>query len=136
MAASPRVRVSVAVVRDGMVLWGRRRGGVKPGTWSLPGGKIDWGEAVEDCARRETREECGVEIDALTQLGFAEFRTPRMHFITLFVSADWASGEAEVLEPHRFFEWRWAAWDDPPLPLFPSLSDFQRLHPQLPHRAL
>ena len=39
------------------------------GTWSYPGGRIEIDETVEDGARREVREECGLEVGALRLLG-------------------------------------------------------------------
>jgi len=32
------------------------------GEWSFPGGHLEYMESFEDCAKRETREECGIEI--------------------------------------------------------------------------
>jgi len=39
------------------------------GTWAYPGGRLEVGETLEDCARRETLEECGVRVGALHLLG-------------------------------------------------------------------
>lgn len=39
------------------------------GTWSYPGGRIEIDETVEDGARREVREECGLEVGTLELLG-------------------------------------------------------------------
>ena len=39
------------------------------GTWSYPGGRIEIDETVEDGARREVREECGLEVGELHLLG-------------------------------------------------------------------
>jgi A/G-specific adenine glycosylase len=52
-------------VRDGAgrVLLGRR--GVEPflGLWDTPGGFVEPGESLEECVRRELREEAGVEVE-------------------------------------------------------------------------
>ena len=34
-----------------------------PNAWVLPGGHLDPGESLEECARREIKEECGIQID-------------------------------------------------------------------------
>ena len=59
---APRVGVGVMIVRDGRVLMGRRMSGQRPGWWGWIGGKLEFGETLQECARREAREEAGVEV--------------------------------------------------------------------------
>ncbi len=49
------------------------------GTWSYPGGRIEIDETVEDGARREVREECGLEVGEMTLLGV--FSGPELNHI-------------------------------------------------------
>jgi 8-oxo-dGTP diphosphatase len=61
--AAPLVGVGVVVFnRQGEVLLAKRGKPPRAGEWSLPGGLIDLGERLEDAARREVWEECGIEI--------------------------------------------------------------------------
>lgn len=63
---SGRVAVAVGVlVADGRVLLGLRSAGRAhfPGVWDLPGGHVEPGESPRDAARRELREEIGVDVD-------------------------------------------------------------------------
>jgi len=48
---------------EGRVLLGRR--GIEPflGLWDTPGGFVEVGESLEECVRRELREEAGVEVE-------------------------------------------------------------------------
>ena len=113
------IGVGVVVVRDGDALFGLRRGSHGAGTWSFPGGHLDYGETAEVCALRELYEEAGVEaanprLVAETDDVFPEGRRYR----TLFVRADWAGGEPVVREPEACTRWAWFPWDDPPAPLF------------------
>jgi 8-oxo-dGTP diphosphatase len=57
-----RVGVGVMILKDGKVLLGLRQGSHGAGEWAFPGGHFEYMETLEDCAKRETLEECGVEI--------------------------------------------------------------------------
>ena len=60
----PPVRVAIAViVHNGHALIGHRPPGVRlAGYWEFPGGKLEPGETAAQCAVREVREECGLEV--------------------------------------------------------------------------
>jgi 8-oxo-dGTP diphosphatase len=103
------------------ILMGKRKGSHGAGTWSFPGGHLEWGESVTECAGRETEEETGMPRGdfVYTPLTFTNdvFEVEDKHYITLYVQAHWAgSVEPRVMEPHKCEEWRW--FDAPPEPLF------------------
>lgn len=56
----------VVVNNDGLILLQRR---TDNGQWALPGGTMDIGESISDCARREVREETGLEVQLLGIVG-------------------------------------------------------------------
>jgi len=60
----PGVGVAV-IVRDdaGRVLMGRRAQGKYAGLWCIPCGRLEWDEDVRDAAKREFREETGLEVE-------------------------------------------------------------------------
>lgn len=62
LVRQPRVGVSVGVWRGGEVLLVERSGDPSGGLWSFPGGHLEWGESLEDAARREVFEETGLRI--------------------------------------------------------------------------
>jgi len=55
-----------------------------PRGWALPGGFVDYGEALEEAARREAKEETGLEVELVRQLHTYSdpARDPRHHTIT------------------------------------------------------
>ncbi|MEL7331273.1 MAG: A/G-specific adenine glycosylase [Cyanobacteria bacterium J06560_2] len=62
----PHKQIGVAVIADehGKILIDRRKqAGLLGGLWEFPGGKIEPGETVEDCVRREIKEELAIEIE-------------------------------------------------------------------------
>ncbi|MBT3358443.1 MAG: NUDIX hydrolase [Rhodospirillales bacterium] len=61
----PFVGVGAVVMREGRVLLARRGKEPRKGSWSLPGGAQRLGETVFDAAKREIREETGLEIEVL-----------------------------------------------------------------------
>lgn len=114
------VGVGVLVMHDDRVLLGRRRGSHGAGTWSAPGGRLEYGESIEACAARELLEETGLTAKAF-ELGpysndvFAEVRE---QYVTLFVVARGVQGTPANLEPHKCDGWEWFRWGDWPTPLF------------------
>lgn len=124
----PRVGVGVIVMRDGLVLLGRRRGAHGAGTWALPGGHLEFGESVEACAAREVAEETGLGLVALRPGPYASdvFDAEGKHYVTLFVVARAAPGEPELREPEKCAGWSWHRWDALPTPLFAPLATLHR----------
>ncbi|HTP42288.1 MAG TPA: (deoxy)nucleoside triphosphate pyrophosphohydrolase [Nitrospiria bacterium] len=62
-AADPLVVAAAIIEREGRYLIAqRRRDSMHGGQWEFPGGKREAGETVEECLRREVREELGVEV--------------------------------------------------------------------------
>lgn len=116
----PKIGVGVIICREGEVLLGYRRLSHGDGTWSFPGGHLEWMESVSACARREVAEETGLAIDNLRGGPFTNdrFQADGLHYVTLFVVADSSSGIAEREEPDKCDEWRWFPWDSLPRPLF------------------
>lgn len=113
------VGVAVIIVKDQKVLIGRRKGNHGFDRWGLPGGALEKGETVEEGARRETREETGIEIANVRRASYTEdFFGDGQHWITIFMLADYASGEVKVMEPGKCELWEWVSWSELPRPLF------------------
>jgi ADP-ribose pyrophosphatase YjhB (NUDIX family) len=76
--------VGLYVVKDGKVLLVRRGNEPGKGKWSLPGGRIRFGERSEEAALREMREETGLEV--------------RLRRVVDVVDVFWRSEMGELLE--------------------------------------
>jgi len=89
-----RVGSAVMVEKDGKLLLGVR--GKEPGYGQLiiPGGGVELYENFEDTAKREIREEAGIEIKNLRQFGAYQLIVPDVqHRVIIYWRADWASGD-------------------------------------------
>jgi 8-oxo-dGTP diphosphatase len=116
----PQVGVGVIVTRGRKVLLGRRKSDHGGGSWSFPGGHLESGERIEDCATREVREETGAQVSVRLRGPFTNdlFPEERKHYVTLFVVADYVSGDIESREPDKCEQWEWFEWNNLPRPLF------------------
>lgn len=119
MESNPRVGVGVIIFKDGKILLGRRQGSHGAGEYSFPGGHLDYMESFGDCARRETMEEAGIEIENIKFQYAANVKSyaPK-HYVHVGLTADWKSGEPQVLEPDKRLDWNWYDLNDLPKPLF------------------
>lgn len=115
----PIVGIGVLIFKEGKVLLGKRSGAHGAGEFAFPGGKLENGEDVLECARRETLEECGVSIkDAHAHFVSNVKEYPPKHYFHVGVVAEWASGEPTALEPEKCASWDWYGLDELPTPMF------------------
>lgn len=84
---NPFPTVDVIIEVDGSIVWIQRDN--EPLGWALPGGFVDRGESVERAARREAREETGldVELSELLYVYSRPDRDPRQHNMSVVFTA-------------------------------------------------
>jgi ADP-ribose pyrophosphatase YjhB (NUDIX family) len=99
-AARPVLAASVAVFRDGKVLLATRTKPPADRLWSLPGGKVEAGETLEEAALRELEEEVGVKARLIGFNRHVEIfgrdaqGLVTHHFVVANFVGAWLSGEA------------------------------------------
>lgn len=119
--------VAVIIWKDGsQVLMGKRKGKHAAGTYSFPGGHIEYGETLEQAARREIREETGLEVQEIVPYAPFPFKTsvfPEINrqYVTLFLQTWLQTGEPQLLEPDKCEFWSWFPYHRLPTPLFPDI---------------
>ena len=90
------IRVGTVVERDGALLLVHHE---KPGRdpyWVLPGGRLEPGETVPQCAERELMEETGLEGRFLGVLYVSEFLREGRHTVDLTARMEVSGGEASL----------------------------------------
>ena len=99
----------VVVVRGDDVLFVRRALEPNAGLWEMPGGFSELGEHPTDTARREAREELGVEVRLLGVLGF--YLDPYLGELVHVTSYLAETDDPIVIDPDEVSEYRWFALD-------------------------
>lgn len=99
----PTIAVGTICFRGADVLLIRRAKPPRRGEWSLPGGRLEWGETLAHAALRELREETGVEarlcglVDAVDGIFTSrESGTIWAHYALIDFAARWISGEPKA----------------------------------------
>jgi len=121
----PKVGIGVMVMKHGKVLLGKRMGSHGEGEFAWPGGHMEYMESFEEAAKREVREETGMEIENVLFLRLYNLKEhfPK-HYVDVGLIADWKSGEAEVKEPERCSGWDWYSPEKMPEPLFCTINSY------------
>jgi 8-oxo-dGTP diphosphatase len=121
------VGVGVLINKKGKIILIKRQGSHGARTWAPPGGHIDFGESVFDCAKREVKEEVNIKIKNLKVLGFTQdlFKKDKKHYITIWVKSDWQSGRPKR-SYREFSTIGWFSWQKLPKPLSIFLKNFTK----------
>jgi acetyl-CoA carboxylase carboxyl transferase subunit beta len=102
----PRIGSAVIVVDGDRVLLGARGKEPNRGKWILPGGKIEPFESIGEAARREIREETGLEIELEGPVTIKEIiNPPGEHRVIIYSRAQLVGGQMSAssdLEDVRF----------------------------------
>lgn len=108
MEKFPRVRIALLMIEKDKILLVRHRKGEKT-YWLLPGGGLEYGETISECAKREALEELSLEI-ALGDLLFANESIPsdkHRHVLNLYYQAKVIGGQIKLGDEEVLAE---AAW--------------------------
>eukprot|EP01126_Amoeba_proteus_P065828 TRINITY_DN9427_c0_g1_i2.p1 TRINITY_DN9427_c0_g1~~TRINITY_DN9427_c0_g1_i2.p1 ORF type:complete len:106 (-),score=14.40 TRINITY_DN9427_c0_g1_i2:163-480(-) len=90
---------------------------------------MEFGECVEECARRETKEETNLDIQGIKMLGVINCVRPELnyHYVIFYVSATLVQGDQlKNMEPGKCHEWRWFPFEEIQMlePLFFPLEQY------------
>jgi 8-oxo-dGTP diphosphatase len=103
----PQLAVSAAIFRDDKVLLVRRAKSPADGLYSLPGGRVEFGESLHTALHREVDEETGLRIEIAGLAGWREVLpgTGRGHYLIMSFAARWIGQEPRLNSEHDDFKW-------------------------------
>lgn len=124
-----RARVGVGILilnSEGQVLLGRRvadesKSDLKgAGTWTLPGGKVEFGDSLWKTVEKEVAEETGLAVLDMDVVSVSDDLVPGKHYVTIGFAARVADGVPSVdNDPDADIEeWKWFSLDALPTPMF------------------
>jgi ADP-ribose pyrophosphatase YjhB (NUDIX family) len=108
----PQLAVSAAIFREGKVLLVRRARFPAKGFYSLPGGRVEFGETLHAALHREVAEETALKIEIVELAGWREVvpsTADRGHYLIMSFAARWSGGEVTLNE--ELDDYRWLAPD-------------------------
>lgn len=116
------------ILRDGKLLLGKRHDDPEKasslmhgeGTWTMPGGKMDYGETFEQLVAREVMEETGMIINTsnLKVISVTNDIVHDNHFVTIGFLCENIEGEPKIMEPDEITRRERFPLDNLPSPLF------------------
>ena len=115
----PLVGVGVVFLRAGRVFLAQRTGAHGAASWGSAGGHLEYGETLEDCARREALEELGVSVSSLRPLCVSNIVEYGRHYVDVEFLGEIGNQEPVPAESDGSFgDYGWFALRNLPEPLF------------------
>jgi 8-oxo-dGTP diphosphatase len=104
----PQLAVSAAIFRDGKILLVRRARSPAKGFYSLPGGRVEFGETLHAALHREVGEETALKIEIVDLAAWREVvpgTTGGGHYLIMSFAARWSSGEVVLNDELDDYKW-------------------------------
>jgi len=119
----PKVGIGVMILNEqNQVLLGLRQGSHGAGEWNFPGGHLEFGETVFETAKREVKEETGLNVMPMEIISVADemryLDSDGKHYLNIGVKALYKGGDPKLIEPDKCLEWRWFDLDNLPEKMF------------------
>jgi 8-oxo-dGTP diphosphatase len=104
----PQLAVSAAIFRDDKILLVRRARSPAKGYYSLPGGRVEFGETLHAALHREVDEETALKIEIIGLAGWREVVPGAAgggHYLIMSFAARWIAHEPVLNDELDDFMW-------------------------------
>lgn len=104
----PQLAVSAAIFRDGRILLVRRARSPARGFYSLPGGRVEFGETLHAALHREVAEETALKIGIVDLAAWREVMPGTSgggHYLIMSFAARWSRGEVVLNDELDDYQW-------------------------------
>jgi 8-oxo-dGTP diphosphatase len=104
----PQLAVSAAIFRDDKILLVRRARSPAKGFYSLPGGRVEFGESLHAALQREVDEETGLRIEIAGLAGWREVLPATAgggHYLIMSFAARWTANDVVLNDELDDFKW-------------------------------
>jgi len=92
------VGVIVLIEKDGKILLIKRKKTIGRGAWCLPGGKLEMNESLENCTKREVREETRLSVDNLELISITNDVAYGLHYVTIAFKANKIESQVKITD--------------------------------------
>lgn len=122
-----RTGCGVILINDlGQILLGKRNDDPtladsemhEEGTWSLPGGNIEYGESFYEAGMREVKEETNLNVKDLEIICVQTDLNEYAHYMSVGMKSTNFNGELKIMEPDEIVMWKWFDLNNLPENLF------------------
>jgi 8-oxo-dGTP diphosphatase len=102
-----RMGTAVIVLKGKKVLLGKRKNAYLSGWYGFPGGRVEEGELIIDCAKRELLEEAGIKVKNLEYVGVVRDQNIGYSFLHFGFIFRLGSEQVKNQEPEKCEAWEW-----------------------------
>lgn len=94
----------------------QRKKSPEAGFWSIPGGRLEMFETFEEAVKREIKEEVGVDIDVIDELGICDhiIKSEQKHWVSPSFLCKITNGKPIIMEPDKHADMQWFSLENLP----------------------